>query len=244
MRADVSLPKHVVEISLNLIMVAVEQKNAQTVFSNVSRIRGTSMPAPDKTVNEPILRAADGLAKLAEMAYDEAAHSFLKVPAGMGSEWNQVISPNDIAIYGGLLALATMNRDEMQRCVLDSPSFRTYLELEPHIRRAIGFFVNSRYAQCLAVLESYRSDYLLDIHLQKHVQQIYHRVRAKCIVQYFIPFSCVTLDSMDEAFGIHGGPVDQELVKMIEEGYLNAKIDTINRVRSFSTFLFGLLPSS
>jgi len=231
MRQDVSLSKHIVEVSKHLIEVAVEQKNWIAVSSNVQKIKSVinTSDEDEKTI-QPYLAAADGLAHMDSDDYCGAAMIFLNTDPGMGASANTIMSPNDIATYGGLCALATMNRNEMQTKVLENSSFRTYLELEPHIRRAITFFVNSRYSACLSILESYRTDYLLDIHLHRHIDTLYHLIRSKSIVQYFIPFSCVTLDSLNEQFAAPGKTIEKELVQMIQRGELEARIDTQNRV--------------
>jgi COP9 signalosome complex subunit 1 len=230
MRQDVALSKHIVDVSRHLIEVSVEQKNFMAVNSNVAKIRGNMSNAEEDRVVQPYLAAAEGLAHLDNNEYYQAARAFLSTDAGMGSSANTIISPNDVAIYGGLCALATMERNELTTKVLENSNFRTYLELEPHIRRAIGFFVNSRYSACLNILESYRSDYLLDIYLQKHLDELYSMVRSKSIVQYFIPFSCVTLESLNSAFSVQGKSIDKELSKMIDRRELNARIDTQNKV--------------
>jgi COP9 signalosome complex subunit 1 len=123
-----------------------------------------------------------------------------------------------------------MDRKELQQGVLDNQSFRTFLEHEPHIRKAISLFVNGRYSSCLSILEGSRADYLLDIYLQKHIPAIYTKIRTKCIVQYFVPFSCVTLQSLDAAFAQSGTSIGPELVDMIRQGELKARIDTKNKV--------------
>jgi len=230
MRQDVSLPKHIVDVSKHLIEVAVEQRNWISVTSNVQKIKGVQTTEDDFKSIQPYLAAADGLAHMDTGEYYAAARLFLSAEAGMGSSCNTIISPNDIAVYGGLCALASMDRNEIQTKVLENSAFRTYLELEPHIRRAISFFVNSRYSACLSILEAYRADYLLDIHLHKHIEELYHLVRSKSIVQYFIPFSCVTLESLNSAFAAPGKTVDKELSKMIERKELDARIDTQNKV--------------
>ena len=231
MRQDVSLSKHIVDTSKHLIEIAVEQKNWIAVSSNVQKIKSVinTSDGDEKTI-QPYLAAADGLAHMDSDDYYAAALIFLSTDTGMATSANTIMSPNDIATYGGLCALATMNRNEMQSRVLENSSFRTYLELEPHIRRAITFFVNSRYSACLSILESYRTDYLLDLHLHRHIDALYHLVRSKSIVQYFIPFSCVTLDSLNEQFAAPGKTIEKELVQMIQRGELEARIDTQNRV--------------
>jgi len=241
MRQDVSMTKHIIDISQHLIGVAVEQKNWVAVSSNVQKIRGV-MTSEDELSLQPYLYTTEGLAFMDSGEYYNAALRFLQTQPGLGgnsapgaipgvgSVCNTIISPNDVAVYGGLCALATMERNELHSQVLENSKFRTYLELEPHIRRAITFFVNSRYSACLSILEAYRTDYWLDIHLQKHIDDIYHLVRSKSIVQYFIPFSCVTLDSLNAAFVPAGKTIDKELAMMIQRKDLEARIDTQNRV--------------
>lgn len=230
MRSDVMMAKHNADISKHLIEVAIEQKQWQFVRPNVSKMRSIQTGAADDDLNQQYLQAAEGLACMEAAEYASAAQCFLATEAGMGASCNRIISPNDVAVYGGICALATMSRAELQSQVLDNVGFRTYLELEPHIRRAISFFVNSRSTACLGVLESYRTDYLLDLHLHKHVDALYTMVRNKSIQQYFIPFSCVTLDSLNQAFAAPGKTVEKELIRMIQKGELDAQIDLINKV--------------
>ncbi|KAG7108640.1 COP9 signalosome complex subunit 1 like protein [Verticillium longisporum] len=166
--------------------------------------------------------------------FSDAARSFLQIDIGKevkdGVESNNIASPNDVAVYGGLLALATMDRKDLQKKVLDNQNFRTCLELEPHIRKAISLFVNGRYSACLAILNSYLADFLLDIFLQKHVKAIFALIRSKCIVQYVAPFSCVALGSLNEAFAAPGTDIQVELATMIKSGLLQARINTIDQL--------------
>jgi COP9 signalosome complex subunit 1 len=230
MRADVGSQKQIIDVSKHLIEVAIEQGAWLAVSTNVQKIRQLQATPDEEKGMQPYLCTADGLARMDAGEFYEAALSFLMIDSGMGSSCNTFISPNDVAMYGGLCALASMDRSELNKKVLENSNFRTYLELEPNIRRAITFFVNSRYTACLNILESYRADFLLDIYLQKHVDQLYHLIRSKSIVQYFIPFSCVTLESLNSAFAAPGKTIDKELVQMIQRKELEARIDTQNWV--------------
>ena len=234
MRQDVSMTKQIIDISKHLIEVAIEQENWNAVTSHTQKIKGLLSTSEEDKLLLPYLSACEGLAYLDAKEYHVAAHRFLQCETGVGFKFNTIITPNDIAVYGGLCALATMDRNELQANVLENSSFRTYLELEAHIRRAITFFINSKYTSCLEVLESYRTDYLLDIHLQKHFDDLYQLVRSKSIVQYFIPFSKVTLDELNKAFMPPGKSIEKELVQMIMRKELNARIDTIDRVSTTS----------
>jgi COP9 signalosome complex subunit 1 len=248
MRDYCTTPAHIASTSFRMIQVAIEQGNWLAVQSQVHKIRNLQMKPDDAARNQPKTQAAMGLYQMCTGEYRDAAMSFLATDPSLTDTYNDVLSSNDVAVYGGLCALASMDRHDLQTKVLDNASFRNFLELEPHIRRAISFFCSSKYAQCLDILEAYRADYLLDVYLQAHVPNLYRRIRTKSIVQYFAPFSRVTLGAMTQTFGttatphqIHPAsqsngnstqpqPIEEELISLIEKGLLNAKIDLEARV--------------
>jgi COP9 signalosome complex subunit 1 len=241
MREVCTTPSHVVSQHFKIISTAVDRGDWLGVQTYVHRVRGVQMKPEDQAKNQPKLSAALGLAALELGTYHEAANAFLQTDPSLGDTFNETITSNDVAVYGGLCALASMDRNELQRRVLDNGQFRNFLELEPHIRRAISFFCSSKFRSCLEILEAYRADYLLDLHLQRHVSTLYKRIRTKSIQQYLIPFSRVTLDAMAKTFAptVVGGSADptdvnspfvQELIRLIEDGTLDARIDLEKRL--------------
>jgi COP9 signalosome complex subunit 1 len=206
------------------------------VQSQVSKVRALQMKPEEMARNQPKIQAAAGLYLMSSFEYREAALNFVNTDPSLGDSYKEVITSNDVAVYGGLCALASMSRSELQTKVLDNTNFRTFLELEPHIRRAINFFCASKYSQCLDILESYRADYLLDIYLQPLIVDIYKRVRTKSIIQYFQPFNKVTLSSMEKMFAPKSSQAStnssisnteflNEIAALIEDGRLDARID-------------------
>ncbi len=233
MRDYCTTPAHIASTSFRVIEVAIEQDNWLAVQSSVHKIRNLQLKADDQAKAQPKTQAAMGLSQMHAGEYREAAVSFLNTDPSLGDKYNEVLTSNDVAVYGGLCALASMSREELQVQVLDNTTFRNFLELEPHIRRAINFFCSAKYTQCLDILEAYRADYLLDLHLQRHLVKLYGRIRTKSIVQYFAPFSHVTLDSMARTFARKDRsdqPIEDELVPLIASGTLKAKIDLEHRV--------------
>ncbi|KAK4237915.1 26S proteasome subunit RPN7-domain-containing protein [Achaetomium macrosporum] len=230
MRPDVSTPKQFLDVGKHLVRVSIQRREWGVVSAHVSKLGGTQHVEEERAV-QPYLKVAQGIALLGQEKYKDAALSFLAVDSGVpGSSYSELASQSDVAVYGGLLALASMDRKELQTRVLDNSQFRTLLEHVPHIRRAVAQFVSGRYSACIAILESYRPDYLLDIYLQKHIASIYSLIRSKCIVQYLTPFSCVSLDTMAKAFGRPGQPIEDELAEMIQSGALQARINTIDKL--------------
>lgn len=229
MRSDVSTTKHITEVGLHLARISVHRRDWAMAIANINKISGIQSETIDKSM-QSICHILYGIAQLGQAKYAESANHFLQVdPAVEPSLYDEYASPNDIATYGGLLALATMTRSELSG-FLETSSFRAFLELEPHMRRAIAQFVNGRYSACLAILESYKADYLLDLYLQSHVKKLYTSIRGKCIYHFLQPYSCVTIDNMNAAFAQSGESIEDELADMIRTGNLLARIDAIDRV--------------
>jgi COP9 signalosome complex subunit 1 len=193
---------------------------------------------------DPVLHACDGLIRLNTGSYREAADSFLSVdPSYLTMEPQAgilfqrcVISPNDIAIYGGICALATMDSAELKSKVLENQPFRQFLELESHLRRAISMFCSSKFTGCLGILDSYTSDYKLDLYLQPHLETLYHMIRTKSLVRWFSAFSVVSLDEVLKAFpSLDPNTLLDELDDMIKSGILDARIDLVDKVSLISS---------
>jgi COP9 signalosome complex subunit 1 len=239
MREHCTSNKHLADMTLRLVFVSIAQKSWLSVQTNLAKVDAAQLKGEEKTKLEPIVSVCNGLAAMCIGNFRDAASSFLGTsPAFLTAEpaanivWQkEVLSGNDVAVYGGLCALASMDRSELQDKVLANNDFRNFLELEPHIRRAINLFCNSKYSACLEVLEGYRSDYLLDVYLSKVLGTIYSRIRTKSIVQYFIPFSCVTLDEMASKFPASGSlMIEDELEELINNKTLDARIDLVDRL--------------
>ena len=240
MREFCTTPSHVVIMKLRILNVSIDQRNWVSVQTNVGGMRQAGPKSIETDKIAAKLSAAIGLAHMGVGNYREAARELLNTDPRMAGakpddpaddeSYSEVMTPNDVAVYGGLCALASMSRDELQKKVLENTSFRNYLELEPQIRRAISFFVAGKYSACLAILNSYKPDYLLDIHLQPHVDRIYTEVRTKAIRQYFIPFSHVTISALAAAFDTDEASTEAELTALIKNGQLDARIDLVDRV--------------
>lgn len=233
MRQDASTTKHIVECGMHLANVSLQRGEWAMVLANVGKMAGALSSEDEDKGLQACTSILSGIALLSMGRYADAAHSFLHTDSSAPpAQYNHIASPNDVALYGALAALATMDRRELQQHVLDSSSFRTFLEHEPHIRKAISLFVNGRYTNCLSILESARADSILDLYLHNHVSALYSRIRSKCIVQYLAPFSNATLVSLDAAFGWPGHSIESEIVDMIRAGSLRARIDAKDRVRT------------
>jgi len=57
----------------------------------------------------------------------------LQVPNEMGTQYHDVLSAQDVAVYGGLCALASFDRCELRHHVINNVSFRDYMEVNPEV---------------------------------------------------------------------------------------------------------------
>ena len=108
------------------------------------------------------LKCAGGLADLATRKYKSAAKQFLEASLDH-CECPDLVSPHNVAIYGGLTALATFDRTELLKQVISSSQFKAscrnqngpvcsnsipilqlFLELEPMLREVINCFYESK----------------------------------------------------------------------------------------------------
>src|SRR5699024_9390483 len=106
--------KHVVNMCLNVIKVSVYLQNWSHVLSYVSKAESTPdfTEAQTKDSNQVIvtkLKCAAGLAELATKKYKSAAKHFLQANLDH-CDFPELLSANNVAMYGGLCALATFDR--------------------------------------------------------------------------------------------------------------------------------------
>uniref|UniRef100_A0A8C1YNI8 PCI domain-containing protein n=1 Tax=Cyprinus carpio TaxID=7962 RepID=A0A8C1YNI8_CYPCA len=175
------------------------------------------------------LKCAAGLAELASRKYKPAAKCFLQASFDH-CDFPELLSPSNVAVYGGLCALATFDRQELQRNVISSSSFKLFLELEPQVRDIIFKFYESKYASCLKMLDEMKDNLLLDMYLAPHVRTLYTQIRNRALIQYFSPYVSADMNKMAVAFNTTVAALEDELTQLILEGLINARIDSHSKI--------------
>ncbi|XP_029341309.1 COP9 signalosome complex subunit 1-like [Acyrthosiphon pisum] len=189
---------HVISMCLNIIKVGIYLRNWSHVTNYIIKAESTPnyVENPELlTTYSSTLKCMTGLAELAGRKYKLAAQNFLKANF---DNWDScdVMTPNDIAIYGGLCALATFNRLELQNNVICNNSFKLFLELEHEVREAIFKFCEAKYEVCLKMLNKIKPILLLDMYIGSHINQLYSDIRSKAMIQYLCPYDSADLRKM------------------------------------------------
>jgi COP9 signalosome complex subunit 1 len=143
-----------------------------------------------------------------------------------------LVSVQDIAIYGGLCALATFSRAELKTQVIDNANFNQFLEATPVIQSIISDFYKSKYSSCFSSLARLSHELELDVHLHSHTKRLLSSIRHKAILQYFSPFASVSLANMAKAFNTDVPAIEKEVASIISAGHLAARIDSHSKVWS------------
>lgn len=226
--------KHVVNMCMNVIKVSIYLQNWSHVLSYVSKAEST----PDfnelqtKDTYQHILtklKCAAGLAELATKKYKSAANHFLQANLDH-CDFPELMSPNNVAMYGGLCALATFDRHDLQKNVIFSSSFKLFLELEPQLRDIIFKFYESKYASCLKLLDDIKDNLLLDMYIAPHINNLYTQIRNRALIQYFSPYLSADMRKMATSFNRTVNALEDELMQLILEGQIEARIDSHNKI--------------
>ncbi|KAH8266031.1 hypothetical protein KR038_001033 [Drosophila bunnanda] len=225
--------KHVVNMCLNVIKVSIYLQNWAHVMSYISKAESTpDFAEGSKEANAQVhtrLECAAGLAELQQKKYKVAAKHFLNANFDH-CDFPEMISTSNVAVYGGLCALATFDRPELKRLVIASTSFKLFLELEPQLRDIIFKFYESKYASCLTLLDEIRDNLLVDMYIAPHVTALYTKIRNRALIQYFSPYMSADMHKMAMAFNSSVGDLENEVMQLILDGQIQARIDSHNKI--------------
>jgi len=233
--------QHIVNMCMNVVNVSIYMQtwaHVQTYVQKAEAIpdlfetQSTGLQEKQKKSNAGILaklKCASGLAELAHKNYKAAARLFLQVSFDH-LDYSQVLSAHDVAIYGGLCALATFDREDLYKKVLSSSSFKQFLELQPQLRDILHKFYSSKYATCLDLLAKMKDNLLLDIYLSPHVNKLYLQIRNRALIQYFSPYVSANLEKMSASFNTSVSSLEDELTQLILDGQISARIDSRRKI--------------
>uniref|UniRef100_A0A7S2K937 PCI domain-containing protein n=1 Tax=Zooxanthella nutricula TaxID=1333877 RepID=A0A7S2K937_9DINO len=202
------------------------------VYTNIQSFTSKAHHTPFKDeTGQSKIYAAYGLYHMTNKKFRDAALAFAQVrPSALGPSFLDVLCPQDVAVYGVLCGLASLERNEVQGKLLESPTFRECLDLVPQIRDIALDFCGFKYAACLSALERLKESLSLDVHLSGQVADICQQIRSRGMVQYFAPFLSVSLHSMAQAFNTDVEGVQAEVAQLVGKRQLDAKIDSHRKI--------------
>ncbi|CEG44807.1 cop9 signalosome complex subunit 1-like [Plasmopara halstedii] len=221
--------KHIIEMCFNVCKVALHMRNFGHVTNYLSKLEQVSSSQSDVILKSKIA-SVFGLVALHDKNYHRAASKFIECKAEIGASYNEVLHAEDIALYGGICALASFQREELKEKVINNSSFKAFLELVPWLRELITAFYSSDYASCLQTLEQMKPELKLDLHLFEHVESLCKEIRSRGIIQYFYPYLSVDLHQMAHTFNTPTPDLETEVCALIAAERLHARMDSYEKV--------------
>ncbi|GAA5806243.1 hypothetical protein HPULCUR_011774 [Helicostylum pulchrum] len=227
--------QNILDMCFNTIKVYLDDCN----FSHVVQTyitRAESVPyIPDKVHNMSKLKCCQALSLLGGADYPQryslVANALTEVSFESVNYFNVVMSANDVAIYGGLCALVSMDRRQLQTQVLNNTNFKSFLALEPSLNELIESFYKSKYTRCFQLLDKYSQLLKFDMYLEPHLDTLIQLVREKAMIQYCIPYSIVDMRKMAASFNLSVDDLENDLAGLIgKKRKIDARIDSHKKI--------------
>ncbi|XP_022964496.1 COP9 signalosome complex subunit 1-like [Cucurbita moschata] len=179
---------------------------------------------------ENTLHSTIGLTSIRYRSFTHAALRFLQTGKEVGNQFSMILADHDIATYGALCTLATFEQEELQDCIFENKDFQSYLDSMIEVKELLHDFCSRDYSSVFRHLANLREWLLFDIHLFDRFEELHEKIRKKAIVQYVRPFSVIDLKTMAEIFNTSVEDLKKELVTLILDDQIKAKIDSIENV--------------
>jgi len=139
-------------------------------------------------------------------------------------------SAASIADCSFLCALATFSRHELKQRFQRSVLYQSVYEREGHLVDMVKAFVKSSFGQSLCILDNLRKRLSADPELTNHVGHLHHQINCNAYCTFLKPYERIKLFEVAKLFKTSIDNVEEDLVDMINDGLLDAGIDSIDKV--------------
>jgi hypothetical protein len=199
---------HTAVVSLYVLQIALYQQNYKTVQDYSNKLQHI-LNQVETAVKYKVL-IATGLERLAAHEYTLAANKFVEAlycamehNSVEGSEhlsWNDVLAPEDVALFAAFLSLAANTSRDSLIQLAEHPEA---LELIPIAREILlQFAQRANYKATWQLLEQHLFPALkLDLYLGLHFEALKQCIREKCLLQYWKSYDRVELSALAEHMG-------------------------------------------
>ena len=171
-----------------------------------------------------------GVAQIQQRYYRQAAKYLLDVTReGMG-QFSEFIVDKEVALYAGLCALASYEREDLRVKFLKLVSFKAYLDQYPAVEKAVEAVLACRYSEAVTLIDSICQDLKYDYFLAPVLSDLREEIRTRLIQQFIYPFKAIRIEEIAAAFNLHSTIMEKELERLISKGLVKARIDSHNKV--------------
>jgi len=180
------------------------------------------------SADSSVVAASQGLFYLGTSKFRDAALAFQNAHGNI-EELSEVMSPLDVCVYTSILALATFDRQELNK-LMENSIYQERLSSIPIMNSIVQKFVTCRYGLALRELSTITYQLGFDVHLAPHVDHLCAEIRQKAITRFFLPFECVSLRAIATAFHTTVEKIHEEVAILIGNNQIAGKIDSQQQV--------------
>ncbi|KAJ2065170.1 cop9 signalosome complex subunit [Coemansia sp. S2] len=140
-----------------------------------------------------------------------------------------LLTPQDIAVYGTLAGLASLQRDDLKRQIIDNAEFGKFLDYIPECSRLLRCFYSSAYSDALSKLDGILSLGVLDPVVAPHATTVRSQIVENVVVLYTQPFVSTSLSAMAKALRFGStSQLEAMLTRLIERNLILGRIDAVS----------------
>ncbi|XBI01523.1 hypothetical protein VPH35_130279 [Triticum aestivum] len=208
-----STSEHAIQMCMNAIHVNLELCDFARVLNYASKAKGSQDPLSPITTAK--LQAVEGLGYLGQQQYKLAALQFIETGPELGSNYSEVIAPQDVATYGALCALALFNYTEIKTKVVENVQFGSFLDLVPEVKDLVNAFYYSQRNTCMEVLERLKQRLMMDLHLGHHMDFLCLLISQKL---EFMPSTVCDFSTLYDLLMKTPSPINEEQPRVNANG--------------------------
>lgn len=219
--------EHHYQAALRIVFPSLENGNWASVTNNAQKAlanAGTNLLYKSKA------SMVMGVAQIQQRSYRQAAKYFLDVSKEAMGQFTEFMADKEVALYAGLCALASFERDDLRSKFLKLVSFKAYLDLLPNVERAVEAVLACRYSEAVTLLDSICQDLRYDYFLSPVLYDLREEIRTRLIQQFIYPFKAIRIAEIATAFNLSPESMEKELERLISKGLVKARIDSHNKV--------------
>ena len=147
--------KMLLDINLKIMVTSIKSGQFGHVKSEASHALASEEIFKDHQFKSKVLCCL-ALYNMYNGRYDQAVNFFIDCHFSVYNAFGEILSGADIALYGGLCALASFPRLQLKKGVLDNAEFKRFLELQPKVNALIQGFYDSEYGKVMSGLNGLR----------------------------------------------------------------------------------------
>lgn len=213
-----STPKQLQDLCVHLTSVCIDAEQFFSAHSHLSKIGEVDNNNHDLLMQ---LRCYSALVSLHDKQYRIAALKFLEI-SGNDNLPSSLMTLEDVAVYGSLLSLSSLDRTELRSLVTDRRHFlNSVLSQSPLARDLAMNFLDGKGGDCLRSLELLRSRVNADLHLHRHAEVLSRLVVERVLQQYCRPYNNIRLSRMQSSLNMDQTLLLETVCRLVGEGRLS-----------------------